>query len=46
MVGRARRDRAAVEQLIDAWQDGADPGDTLRAIRDRLAGKTAGEEER
>lgn len=44
VLGRTRRDLEFVEQAIEAWQDGADPGDTLRAIRDQLAGRTPGEE--
>lgn len=40
----AATDRAFVVQAIEAWQDGADPGDTLRAIRDQLAGRTPGKE--
>ncbi|WP_433225476.1 hypothetical protein [Actinomadura formosensis] len=43
VLGRTRRNLEFVEQAIEAWQDGADPGDTLRAIRDQLAGKTPGE---
>lgn len=37
---RLQEQLAFIVQAIDAWQDGADPGDTLRAIRDQLAGKT------
>lgn len=40
----AEADVSFVVQAIEAWQDGADPGDTLRAIRDQLAGKTPGDD--
>lgn len=38
----AEGDVSAVIELIEQWQNGADPGDTLRAIRDQLAGRTPG----
>lgn len=46
IVGLARAAEADVSfviEAIEAWEDGADPGDTLRAIRDQLAGKTPGD---